>query len=148
MNREQALEMHVLLFAFMGKFHEKFFLNYRQHLDFAMSLKKNQTKIISILYHRNGLTATELAKMLNIEKGGLTTIINQLAQMGLVIRMPDPNDRRKQQLSLSQQGREVMERVMERYVDSIVQQFKQADQQELDKFMNSLRYVVNFMDSN
>lgn len=148
MNREQALEMHVLLFNFMGKFHEKFFLNYRQHLDLAISLKKNQTKIISILYHHDGLTSTELAKMLNIEKGGLTTIINQLGQMGLVMRIPDPHDRRKQQLSLSQQGREVMEQVMERYTGSIMQQFKQADQQELDEFMNSLRYVVNFMDSN
>ena len=146
MNREQALELHVLLFTFMGKFHEKFFMNYRQHLDLAIPLKKNQSKIISMLYHHNGLTSTEIAKMLNIEKGGLTTIIKQLEQMGLVVRHSDPHDRRKQQLNLSEQGRQEMEQVMEHYTGSIMK--KQVDEQELVEFMNSLRYVINFMDKN
>ena len=44
MNREQALELHVLLFTFMGKFHEKFFMNYRQHLDLAIPLKKTRAR--------------------------------------------------------------------------------------------------------
>lgn len=146
MNREQALELHVLLFTFMGKFHEKFFMNYRQHLDLAIPLKKNQSKIISMLYHHNGLTSTEIAKMLNIEKGGLTTIIKQLEQMGLVVRHSDPRDRRRQQLNLSEQGRQEMEQVMEHYTVSIMK--KQVDEQELVEFMNSLRYVINFMDKN
>ncbi|MDI9479856.1 MAG: MarR family winged helix-turn-helix transcriptional regulator [Syntrophomonadaceae bacterium] len=146
MNREQALELHVLLFTFMGKFHEKFFMNYRQHLDLAIPLKKNQSKIISMLYHHNGLTSTEIAKMLNIEKGGLTTIIKQLEQMGLVVRHSDPRDRRRQQLNLSEQGRQEMEQVMEHYTGSIMK--KQVDEQELVEFMNSLRYVINFMDKN
>lgn len=146
MNREQALELHILLFTFMGKFHEKFFMNYRQHLDLAIPLKKNQSKIISMLYHHNGLTSTEIAKMLNIEKGGLTTIIKQLEQMGLVVRHSDPRDRRRQQLNLSEQGRQEMEQVMEHYTGSIMK--KQVDEQELVEFMNSLRYVINFMDKN
>ena len=146
MDREQALELHVLLFTFMGKFHEKFFMNYRQHLDLAIPLKKNQSKIISMLYHHNGLTSTEIAKMLNIEKGGLTTIIKQLEQMGLVVRHSDPRDRRRQQLNLSEQGRQEMEQVMEHYTGSIMK--KQIDEQELIEFMNSLRNVINFMDKN
>lgn len=146
MDREQALELHILLFTFMGKFHEKFFMNYRQHLDLAIPLTKNQSKIISMLYHHNGLTSTEIAKMLNIEKGGLTTIIKQLEQMGLVVRHSDPRDRRRQQLNLSEQGRQEMEQVMEHYTGSIMK--KQVDEQELVEFMNSLRYVINFMDKN
>jgi DNA-binding MarR family transcriptional regulator len=130
----------------MGKFHEKFFMNYRQHLDLAIPLTKNQSKIISMLYHHNGLTSTEIAKMLNIEKGGLTTIIKQLEQMGLVVRHSDPRDRRRQQLNLSEQGRQEMEQVMEHYTGSIMK--KQVDEQELVEFMNSLRYVINFMDKN
>lgn len=148
MDREQALELHVLLFTFMGRFHEKFLVNYRKFLDSALPLKKNQSKIISMLYHHNGLTPTELARMLDIEKGGLTTIIDQLEQMGLVLRCPDPHDRRKQQLCLSERGRQEMEKVMQRYTESIREQFKLTDQQELDKFMSSLRYVVKFMGNN
>lgn len=146
MDKEQALELHVLLFSFMGRFHDKFFMNYRQHLDTVFPLKKNQTKIISVLYHRNGLTSTELARMLDIEKGGLTSIIDQLEQMNLVVRRPDAHDRRKQLLSLSEQGRRLMEQVMERYTESIQEQFKLVDQQELDQFINSLRCVVDFME--
>jgi DNA-binding MarR family transcriptional regulator len=121
-------------------------MNYRQHLDLAIPLTKNQSKIISMLYHHNGLTSTEIAKMLNIEKGGLTTIIKQLEQMGLVVRHSDPRDRRRQQLNLSEQGRQEMEQVMEHYTGSIMK--KQVDEQELVEFMNSLRYVINFMDKN
>lgn len=145
MNKEQAEEMHILLFTFMGSFHEKFLVYFRQHQDFPSQLKKNQTKIISILYHHEGLTSTELGKMLDIEKGGLTTIIDQLEHMGLVTRSPDPHDRRKQQLLLSPAGRAEMDKVMDSYTESLINMFKDVDQTQLLNFMDSLRFAVNFM---
>ena len=135
----------MLLFTFMGGFHEKFLVYFRQHQQTSFPLKKNHAKIISILYHRDGLTSTELGKMLDIEKGGLTTIIDQLEESGLLVRRPDPADRRKQQLSLSPVGRQEMEAVMERYTESLRQIFDESDRQELARFMDSLRYAVDFM---
>jgi len=148
MDKEQALELHVLLFTFMGHFHEKFLVNYRQQLDSVLPLKKNQTKIVSLLYHYDGLTPTELARMLDIEKGGLTTIIDQLEELGLVVRCPDSHDRRKQLLKLSDHGRQAMERVMQRYTDSLILEFANVSEQEWAEFVDSLRYVVNFMEKN
>lgn len=146
MKREDANQLHVLMFSFMGNFHEKFLVYFRQHQDFFFQLKKNQAKIISILYHHDGLTSTELGKMLDIEKGGLTTIIDQLEGMDLVVRCPDPTDRRKQQLSLSLKGREEMEQVMNLYTSSLMELFAEVDQQELAKFIDSLRFAVDFME--
>lgn len=145
MKQEEAQEMHVLLFTFVGVFHEKFLTVFRQHHESLLQLKKNHAKAVGILYHNEGLTSTELGRMLDLEKGGLTTIIDQLETAGLVKRCPDAADRRKILLALTPMGRNAMEQVLEQYSNSLVEMLKDVDDQEIDRFMNNLRYVVDFM---
>lgn len=145
MNKEQAKELHLLFFSFMGSFHAKFWRRFRRKKGFMPGLTKNQAKTIHILYQFDSLTFTELSKLIDIEKGGLTTIIDQLEQMELVIRTPDPDDRRKYRLSLSAAGREEMNQMFEKYQETLMEIFQDVDEKELAKFFTSLRYVVDFM---
>lgn len=146
MNQEQAKELHLLFFSFMGSFHAKFWRRFRQKKDFMPQITKNQAKAIHILYQFDSLTFTELGKLLDIEKGGLTTIIDQLEQMELVVRTPDPDDRRKYRLSLSATGRAEMDEMFEKHRETLMEIFKDVDDEELEKFFASLRYVVDFME--
>lgn len=145
MTQEEARELHILLLSLLGIFHEKFSFKFRQHSHFPPEVKKNLLKIINILYENDQLTSTEIGRILDIEKGSLTTMIDQLEGMGFVNRAADPNDRRKCLLSLSETGKEQMDKTMEQYTQSVAEIFGGKKPEELQQFRDNLRYVVAFM---
>ncbi|MGI6412685.1 MAG: MarR family winged helix-turn-helix transcriptional regulator [Syntrophomonadaceae bacterium] len=145
MYKEKVREIHALIMTLMGTIHEKFFQRLWKHQDFNRQITKNQSKLISILYRYDDITATELARMLDIEKGSLTTMIDQLQEMGLVIREIDPHDRRKLLLSLSPAGEEQVEKMMELYDQILVELFHKVEPDEMDSFIKNLRQVVEFI---
>lgn len=145
MNEEKAKELHQLLFSFMGTFHKKILIGFRKDADLQPRLKKNQSKILNVLYQKHSITPTELGKCLDIEKGGLTTIIDQLVEMELVIRTADPFDRRKTLLSLGVEGKRYMENVMQAFSQLTMELFRDVEPKELDQYLVNMRYVTKFM---
>jgi DNA-binding MarR family transcriptional regulator len=145
MNLQEAKELHDLLFTLIGIFHKKFLSRYRRHYDGYPGIKKNHIKIISVLYQYDHLIPTEISKMLDIEKGSLTTLIDQLEEMGLVTRCDDPRDRRKFLISLSTAGRHEMNKIMDNYTQNLSVFFHDVDPGELRQFTASLRFAVEFM---
>ncbi len=148
MTYEESRELHDLLFKTMGLFHKKFLRRFCRESQKCPGLKKNHTIIIGFLYQNKILTATELARMLNMEKGSLTTLIDQLEELGLVIRYDDVNDRRKSLISLTDAGKATMEDMMRISIQRMNEILGNADPNELLKFVDSLRYAVEFMQKN
>jgi len=79
-------------------------------------------------------TASRIAKMLHVSKPAVTLKINELIQQGLVRKTTDPNDRRKNCLSVNEeavpryriyryQDEEALQRIKERYSEEDVQKF-------------------------
>lgn len=145
MNLDKAKEIQDLLFAFMGLFHEKFFRRFRHEINCEPHLKKNDMKILSILYQHAPMTLTEIGKRLDIEKGSLTTLIDSLEEKDLVIRSNDPADRRKTLISLSTKGREEMDRVMDFFAKRIDESLSKVDPDEIKEFRLNLQKVVEFL---
>ena len=146
MNDETSKELHKLIFSTMGLFHEKFLHEFRKRNQRYQGLKKNHIKILGFLYQYQVLTATEIAKMLDLEKGSLTTLIDQMEELGLVIRCDDPNDRRKFLISLTDAGKAEMENTMCCSTQCLNEILGDADPDELQNFVASLRYIVKFME--
>jgi len=145
MNQEQAKELHLLFFSFVWHFHQKFWRRLRQDDQFTCKITKNQAKVIHTLYQLDSLTFTELSRLLDIEKAGLTTIISQLEELGLVEREVDPEDRRKYRLSLSEQAKKEMDEVVSRSTQTLLELFQNVEEAELEEFRRHLRQVVEFM---
>lgn len=145
MNETKAKELHLLMFSFLCTFHKKILVNFRQCVDVEPKLKKNQAKLLHILYLKDSRTPTELGKMLDLEKGGLTTIIDQLEEMNLLTRGADPDDRRKILLSLTVDGRKYMESVMQAFSQQIMDFFQDVEPEELEQYIANLRSVTKFM---
>jgi DNA-binding MarR family transcriptional regulator len=145
MNFQEAKELHNLLFTFIGMFHEKFLCRFRRHYGGNPRIKKNHVKIISILYQHDHLIPTAIGKMLDIEKGSLTALIDQLEDMDLVIRCADPGDRRKSLIALSAAGRDEMNKIMDAHTRSLSVFFRDADPGQIKQFIASLQYAVDFM---
>lgn len=145
MNHEESREINNLLFSFMSMFHEKFLHRFRRNNEIYSHLKKNHVKIIRILYRYNSLTSTEIAKRLDIEKGSVTTLIDQLAELGLVIRDAAPNDRRKSLILLTDSGRDKIERIINNDTQTLNEIFHDVQPHDLHKFLESLKYAAAFM---
>jgi DNA-binding MarR family transcriptional regulator len=62
------------------------------------------------------LTPTELAKHRMMTSGGMTAALDRLERRGLVVRVPNPNDRRGSLVRLTSSGREVIDVAMEQHV--------------------------------
>lgn len=145
MNFDKAKEIHDLLFVFMGLFHEKFLYRLRQENMCDPFLKKNHAKILNILYQRDHITLTEIGKMLDIEKGSMTTLIDVLEEKDFVIRLDDPKDRRKTLITLSPKGRQEMDRIMNLHALKMDEFLCKSDSEEIQKFKTNLQFVVDFM---
>jgi DNA-binding MarR family transcriptional regulator len=83
--------------------------------------------------------------MLDIEKGSLTTLIDQLEEMNLVKRCMVPEDRRKYLIALTPDGRTMIDKNVEYFCLKLNQLFDHIDAEERKSFMDSLQYVVGFM---
>lgn len=145
MTYEELRGLHDLLFKTMGLFHEKFLRQFPKESQQYPGIKKNHIMIIGFLYQNEILTATQIAKMLNMEKGSLTTLIDQLEGFGLVIRCEDVNDRRKTLISLTDAGKSEMEDIMRNSIQRMNEILDNTDPDTLMKFVDSLKYASEFM---
>jgi DNA-binding MarR family transcriptional regulator len=64
------------------------------------------------------LSPSKLYSRLQKSSGGMTKILKRLEDQGLVVRSPDPRDGRGSLVSLSEQGREVQDRVFNAFLSS------------------------------
>lgn len=138
-------QLHDLMFGTMGLFHEKFLHKFRKESPNYPGIKKNHIRIIGFIYRNQALTATEIAKKLNMEKGSLTTLIDQLEESGLVARHDNPDDRRKTLIRLTDAGKAEMEDTINCSIQSLHNILADTKPEELQKFSDSLRYAIDFM---
>ncbi len=60
------------------------------------SITYNSLLYLDLIYTMKGMcTATKLAELLHISKPGVTTKLNELERQGLIVKKPDPGDKRK-----------------------------------------------------
>jgi DNA-binding MarR family transcriptional regulator len=74
-----------------------------------LNLTGMQFATLVALNDHPGLDATTLATMVSFDRSTLTGVIDRLEAKGLLVRTPDPNDRRARLLYLTKQGQSVFE---------------------------------------
>lgn len=95
----------------------------------------NSLLYIELIYTMNGTcTASKLAELLNVSKPGVTLKLNELLKQGLITKTPDPNDKRKNYLTVNEeaipqykvfrrQDSEAIKRIAERYTPEEIRKF-------------------------
>lgn len=106
---------------------------------------KNQCMAIMMIGKADKITPTTLSKLINMEKGSLTTLIDSLEDKKLVIRTNYPNDRRKVLLSLTSQGIEYMKAMEEQSQRGLAFMVANLDENEIDQMYDSLKTLVEIL---
>ncbi len=97
-------KMKSFVFTVLPKMHERLLIHYFKDECNLCNMNKNQYKTLMILKNSGEKSMTDLGKILHLEKGSLTTIIDTLTEDGYVVRSQDKKDRRKYVIKLTEKG--------------------------------------------
>ena len=145
MDSRISREIHELMFGFVSLFHQKLIPRFRRYDDELPGLKKNHFKILGQLFHHNSLTLTQIGRMLDLEKGSVTSLVDHLAEKGLVVRQHVPGDRRKSLVMLTEAGNAAVRNIIEKQVREIELLMDDIDEEDTRKFVECLRYCTNML---
>ena len=97
----------------------------------AHNLTISQFGVLEALYHIGPLSQRQLADKILRSSGNLTMVIDNLERDGLVQRERDLKDRRIMTVSLTQRGFELIDSLMPRHVQNVMQVFSALAPEEL-----------------
>src|SRR5215475_13545602 len=87
------------------------------------------------------LSPTRLYEAAMISSGGMTDRLDRLERAGLVMRRPDPKDRRGKLIVLTEPGKRLIDEAIGRHVaneERLLLSLSQAEQETLDKLLKKL----------
>jgi DNA-binding MarR family transcriptional regulator len=88
------------------------------------------------------LTPTELYRSLLVSSGAMTNRLDRLESAGLIVRTPDPDDRRRIQVGLTAQGREVIDAALDAHVTALAEMFDGLAPEDADALERILRGIL------
>jgi MarR family 2-MHQ and catechol resistance regulon transcriptional repressor len=96
------------------------------------SLTASQFAVLEALYHLGSLTQGEVSQKVLKSGSNITTVIDNLERLGLVLRQRDADDRRVIHIHLTEAGSARLEAVLPGHVAALVDEFSilSADEQE------------------
>ena len=92
-----------------------------QHLK-EVNLTISQFGVLEALYHLGSLHQNQLAEKILKSGGNMTMVIDNLAKRNLVCRERDETDRRFVTVHLTEAGRELIESIFPRHVQTVVEE--------------------------
>jgi DNA-binding MarR family transcriptional regulator/GNAT superfamily N-acetyltransferase len=115
----------------------------QRHLGSEFSL--GEVRVLYELAHREGLSAAELARGLDLDPGHLSRMLSGLRRRGLVKRERSAQDRRASVLDLTPAGRRAfgrLDRKAETLVSELLRGFPDGDRQTLVQTLSGVRRLL------
>ena len=102
-------------------------------------LSPGEFGILEALYHKGPMLLGEVQRKILVSSGGVTYLVDRLAQNGLVERQECPGDRRARYAALTPAGRELMDRIFPSHVEAIRQAMSVLSNEEKEQAIGLLR---------
>jgi len=106
-----------------------------------------QGRILYVLWERGRLTISEIGRLTSLAKTTLTGMLDRMEDAGLVVRTPDPVNRRQIHIELTEQARgyrEAYDRVSREMGERFYQGFSD---EEIKSFEQQLRRILYNLES-
>jgi DNA-binding MarR family transcriptional regulator len=104
-----------------------------------------QFDVLAHLVAAEGISQQTLSEKLLVTKGNVCGLIDRLEDRGLVVRRPDPEDRRSNLLFLTPKGRELVERAVpahEKFIIELMSTLCVEQQQQLKSLLRHLDKTI------
>lgn len=105
------------------------------------SLTPTQWQIIRCIAHYGLQHQKDIAEHLGISRGAVAQQIDELIQKGLIEKVPDRNDRRKQILRLTEKTSELKKEIFRLMMDNLASIFSSLTEEELAEMVRILKKI-------
>ena len=133
---QQALRLWVVL----SRAHASIAAHAAAHVaDHGLSL--TEFAILEALYHRGRMVLGEIQRRILVSSGGITFLVDRLAEKGLVVRQECPEDRRAKYVSLTRDGSRVIRELFPSHAQVIadaMQGLSPAEQRDATELLRTL----------
>ena len=109
-----------------------------QHLDLLSQL----------ITHEEGLTPMCLSKIMGVNKTIISRVIDSLNQGGYVVKTKDPRDKRSYFVSITELGREIVDKIYEYYLSPIYELRSKLGDEDFFELMSCIEKANQKMSQN
>ncbi|WP_409342690.1 MarR family winged helix-turn-helix transcriptional regulator [Paenibacillus sp. MBLB4367] len=137
----QSLEIHVLM--------KSLYKRMKQEWDIRVAEDKLSITQFRMLYHLNLVgpqKVAALAEALDVTPGAITGVADKLFERGLVDRERGGDDRRVVFLRVTDQGKSVIETLLEKNKETVSAFFKHLPDEDVEHLKRILSDVLNHVD--
>jgi DNA-binding MarR family transcriptional regulator len=108
-------------------------------------LTEERIQLVMRLKFQGATPLGELAGQLHVSPRNVTGLVDHLERDGLVERVPDPIDRRSVRAHLTEQGRELVERMWREMMEATVELTEGVPQEDLDSFRHTCLRIIQYV---
>ncbi|MBA4394944.1 MAG: hypothetical protein C0407_15435 [Desulfobacca sp.] len=101
--------------------------------------------VLGVLLGSGSLSVSEIGKRLNVSKPNMTPLIERLVQEGMVVRNPEPTDRRVIKIAITKEGRVLMESGRKRLqgeMETVFGIFTDEEMKQLSESLGTLKTLL------
>lgn len=124
-----------------------FLLNLSKELNKG-SVSYAQFFLLGYLANENYLTMTDISKKMGHSTAAATGLVDRLEKLGYVQRLHASEDRRKVMVQITRKGIDLVERIREDIVSSLVSLMVDLDENEQDALLKTYGKISTFVRSN
>ncbi|MGL5716080.1 MAG: MarR family winged helix-turn-helix transcriptional regulator [Paraclostridium sp.] len=127
------------------KIYSSLYLEYLKQYTSDNNINRTQLRALVFIKKNGDIAMSELCERLNIEKGSLTTVVDDLTRKGYITRSKDNKDRRKYILSITEDGDAIASDFIKKLEKKLEEKFLKLDKEEHTEFMNSINTLERIL---
>jgi len=106
----------------------------------------SQFDILQRLFFIGEMRLTGLSEALGITKGTTSGIVKRLVEYGYIKKVKNQSDKRAYNLSITESGREIINKVINKRVEYVKNVFETLDKKTRSNFLNYLRKIMEVIE--
>ena len=127
------------------KIYSSLYLNYLKQYSGLYDVNKTQLRALVFMKNYGEISMTELCAKLNIEKGSLTSMIDDLSKKGYVYREKNLKDRRKYMIVITEEGKKIADDFTEKLSNDLEAKFFKLDTDESEKYLEAIETLATLV---
>ena len=121
------------------KIYSSLYLEYLKQYASTYSVNKTQLRALIIIKNNEVISMTALCNRLNIEKGSLTSMIDDLTEKGYVMKERDIVDRRKYLISITESGEEIASDFVDKLKLKLEERLIKLTEEDKQKYIGAVK---------
>ena len=127
------------------KIYSSLYLNYLKQYSGLYDVNKTQLRALVFMKNYGEISMKELCAKLNIEKGSLTSMIDDLSKKGYVYREKNLKDRRKYMIVITEEGKKIAADFTEKLSNDLEAKFFKLDTDEREKYLEAIETLATLV---